>query len=212
MKNLRPLEEGIKVAWKIVPRSQTTCKRGEYCILFYSEIKDYYLYNAGYMLEQLDLWLASKNIGACWYGMGKTEEKSYNGLEFVIMIAIEKADEKDFRKDYTKAKRKSLEEIWKGSSFNNIASVVRYSPSACNTQPWLVEATQNKLDIYRLNGKRGMMPAKKVMFYNKIDIGIFILFLELCLKHEKISYKLHLISDSSDEKVNLVARYRIINE
>jgi hypothetical protein len=88
LEQINPLVYGIKTAIRIVPREQTNCPRGEYCILFYSELKEHYLENIGYMGEQLDLWLANNSIGACWYGMGKTEEQSYHGLSFVIMIAI----------------------------------------------------------------------------------------------------------------------------
>ena len=70
-----PLAEDIKTAVRIVPAKATTCRRGqEYCILLYSEKKDNYLQNIGYIGEQLDLYLASKNIGSLWFGIGKTEE------------------------------------------------------------------------------------------------------------------------------------------
>jgi len=59
------LVDGIKVDIKIDLAENTTCKRGqEYCILLYSETKDNYLQNIGYIGEQLDLYLASMNIGA----------------------------------------------------------------------------------------------------------------------------------------------------
>jgi len=204
--NLRPLTEGIRTEWRIVPRDETTCTRGEYCVLLYSEKKDYYLYNAGYMMQQLDLWLASQNIGACWYGIGRTKEKTYQGLDFVIMLAIEKEDETDFRRDYTKTKRKDLTEIWQGDCFCEIADVVRFAPSACNTQPWCVRADPDKLEVYRVLGKRGIMPAARVFYYNKIDMGIFILITELCLKHENIPYTTALLSDADEGQENLVAR------
>ena len=56
----KPLVDDIKVKIKIVKES-TTCRRGqEYCILLYSEKKDNYLQNIGYLGEQLDLYLVSK--------------------------------------------------------------------------------------------------------------------------------------------------------
>ncbi len=63
---LTPLLPDIAVECDIVTREQTTCKFGEYCLLFYSQEKQGDLLNAGYMLEQLDLYLASVDIGACW--------------------------------------------------------------------------------------------------------------------------------------------------
>lgn len=130
---LEPLSKHIKTAFRIVPKLQNTCKRGEYCILIYSEIKEHYLQNVGYLGEQLDLWLASKNIGACWYGVGKANEPTYNGLDFIIMLAIAKTSEKNFRKDYTKSKRKPIVDILIGKQYNTIAEVVRFAPSACNS-------------------------------------------------------------------------------
>ena len=196
---LRPLVPDISVEFKIVPRQETSCRRGEYCILVYSETKEHYLQNAGYMAEQLDLWLASKNIGACWYGMGKTKETQRHGLDFVIMIAIEKVEEAKFRKDYRKAKRKPLSEIWQGDGCPEIANVVRYAPSACNSQPWYVILGQNRLEVYRVKGKRGIMPKEKVHFYNQIDIGIFLLILDISLGHERISYTRELSAGVSED-------------
>ncbi len=61
--SFEPLLDNIKIKMKIV-KDSTTCKRGqEYCILLYSEKKDNYLQNIGYIGEQLDLYLVSKNIG-----------------------------------------------------------------------------------------------------------------------------------------------------
>ena len=86
---LVPLYPEIKTAIRIVRTEETTCKRGqEYCILFYSEKKDGYLANIGYLGEQLDLWLVSRDIGTLWFGIGKVEEASFEGLDFVIMMAI----------------------------------------------------------------------------------------------------------------------------
>ena len=171
--NLKPLVENIKVKIKIV-KDSTTCKRGqEYCILLYSEKKNNYLQNIGYIAEQLDLYLVSKNIGTLWFGIGKVEEKQLDGLDFVIMIAIAKVDsETKFRKDMYKSKRKKLPEIWNGNYYLDIANVVRFTPSSCNTQPWIVDSSKNELKVhrYRKEGKRGIMPMDMVKYYNQIDI------------------------------------------
>jgi len=204
IETLNPLVPDIKTAIRIVPARETSCKRGqEYCILLYSETKDNYLQNIGYLGEQIDLYLASINVGALWFGIGKVDEEQYNGLDFVIMIAIAKMDENKFRKDMFKSKRKALDEIWQGIYSEDIGNIVRFAPSACNTQPWQVEADKQKLTIYRYKkpGKRGIMPAVKVAYYNRIDIGIFLYFLELCLKHEKIEFERTLYNDLSNDDI-----------
>ena len=208
----KPLFPETKVDMKIVPANQTTCKRGqEYCILLYSEKKDSYLSNIGYIGEQLDLYLASLNIGALWFGIGKTDEPEYNGLDFVIMIAIAKMPQNKFRKDMLKSKRKPLYEVWHGEHYCNIGNIARFAPSACNTQPWIVEAVQDSLSVFRYKkpGKRGIMPAAMVTHYNRIDIGIFLLFLELCLKHEGIGFERILLPDTGDEEKTLIAVYQL---
>jgi len=213
-KTFRPLIDNIKVDIKIVSAEETTCKRDEeYCILLYSEKKDNYLQNMGYIGEQLDLYLASLNIGTLWFGFGKTENIKYNDLNFIIMIAIKKVSIDKFRKDMYKSKRKPLDEIWSGNKLN-FTNILRFAPSSCNTQPWKVENNKNELHIYRYKelGKRGMMPFDRIVYSNRIDIGIFILFMELCLKHEKIKIdrKIYVDSKKDDEtEKTLVASYFI---
>lgn len=210
----KPLVSDIKTEMKIVPADQTTCKRGqEYCILLYSEKRDRYLQNIGYIGEQLDLYLASLGIGTLWFGIGKTEKPVPEGMDFVIMIAIAKVAEDKFRKDMFKSKRKPLQEIWVGEPLPEVGDIVRFAPSACNTQPWLVEYSKGKLEVFRYKkpGKRGIMPAHKVIYYNQIDMGIFLLFLELCLTHQKIPFERTLYTDSQEANAEntLAAVYQL---
>jgi len=211
--NLKPLVEDIPVKMKIV-KDGVKCNRGqEYCILLYSEKKENYLQNIGYLGEQLDLYLVSKNIGTLWFGIGKVQEEKLDNLDFVIMIAIAKVDSSDkFRKDMYKSKRKEVEEIWEGEDYKQIANIARFAPSACNTQPWKVETSFNALKVYRYRkpGKRGIMPMEKVVFYNQIDMGIFLCFLEICLEKEKISFRREVFVEENHEKeLNLTAIYKI---
>ena len=205
-KTFKPLVENIKVDIRIVPNELTTCKRGqEYCILLYSEKKTNYLQNIGFIGEQLDLYLTSKNIGALWFGIGKTEEQTYNGLDFVTMIAICKVPEDKFRKDMFKSKRKPVEEIWHGTKYLDIASIVRFAPSSCNTQPWIVEEAEDRLLVYRYKkpGKRGIMAIHKVTYQNLIDIGIFILLLSLCMEYRGIKHSIQMHDDYSENEAEL---------
>ncbi len=201
-KRLTPLYPEIKTEIRIVPANTTNCMRGaEYCILFYSEKKDGYLQNIGYLGEQLDLHLVSKNIATLWFGIGKTKEKQYEGLDYVIMIAIRKVnDNAKFRKDMFKSKRKPADEIWEGEHIPGVTNIIRFAPSACNTQPWFVK-NNGELSVYRYKkpGKRGIMPAKMVPFYNRIDIGILLCFLDICLTHSNINYEKTLFSDCDDD-------------
>lgn len=89
--------------------------------------------------------------------------------------------------------------------------MVRFAPSACNTQPWLVEREGDALRVYRVRkpGRSGIMPAGQVAFYNQIDLGIFLCFLDLCLQRRHIRYeaKLH-AGPGSDGEETLAAVYK----
>jgi hypothetical protein len=118
--------------------------------------------------------------------------------------------ENSFRKDLSEAKRKSVDEIWTGEKLG-IADIVRYSPSAVNSQPWFVENVGNTLEVYRVwPNNRGIMPANRVNYFNRIDIGIFLFILEVCLEHEGIQTERIFHEDTAEERPDkvLVAEYK----
>ncbi len=204
----------IKTAIRIVPSSRVNFKRdAEYCVLIYSEEKDNYLMNAGYIGEQLDLYLVKNNIGSLWYGIGKPDKEYYNGLKYVIMFAIKKVNNQSlYRKDMYKSKRKSLKEIWSGDDLG-VADITRFAPSACNSQPWYVENKGGILTVnrYRKPGKRGIMPAKAVSYFNRIDIGIYLCFLDLCLENKSIKFSRKLfVDDGGENELTKVAEYTFL--
>ena len=212
-RTLTPLDPDIRTAVRIVPGGRTSLRCGqEYCIELYSERKDGYLQNIGYLGEQLDLYLASRNIGALWNGIGKPDEQTFDGLDYVIMFAVAKiGDESKFRKDMFRSRRKPAEEIWEGEQIPGVTDIVRFAPSACNSQPWFVR-NGGGLSVYRYRkpGKRGIMPAAKVPFYNRIDIGIFLCFLEICLQNAGFRLERELFRDGGDDgELTLNAKYTL---
>lgn len=203
----------IKTSIRIVPASEVNFKRdAEFCILIYSEEKENYLMNAGYLGEQLDLFLVKHDIGTLWFGIGKPDLPDYNEMKFVIMIAIHKVNDQSlYRKDMFKAKRKPLAEVWNGDDLS-IANIVRFAPSACNSQPWYIDNNDGILEVnrYKKPGKRGIMPAKAVSYYNRIDIGIFLCVLEICMNKKGISFTRELFTDNGSEaELTKVAEYTI---
>lgn len=210
-RHLVPLYPDIKTEIVIRKEKDSLCHRGnEYTIYFYSEDKDNYLSNIGYLGEQFDLYLTSKNIGTLWYGLGK-EKGEYEGLRFVIMMGIRKVNEDTFRKDMYKSKRKALEDIWKLDVYRQIGDIVRFAPSACNSQPWEVRGNPNELEIYRYRypGRVSLMNMETAFYFNRIDIGIFICFLELVLSHNNIEFDRTLFVDNIDQEYSLFARYEL---
>lgn len=202
----------IRTAIRIVTAEKVNFKRdAECCILIYSEKKGNYLMNAGYIGEQMDLYLVKHGIGTLWFGIGKPDEPAFDGLDYVIMLAIHKiSDGSLFRKDMFKAKRKPLEEIWSGDTLG-IAEIARFSPSACNSQPWSVRNEDGVLTVmrYRKQGRIGILTPASARHFNRIDIGIFLCILEICMAEKNICSDRELFADTADEEYSVVAKYHL---
>ena len=85
------------------------------------------------------------------------------------------------------SQRRPVDEIWQGGAMPSVAEVCAIPPVPVNTQPWLVQKEGQHLKVFRVSGKRGIMSKTLVLYYNRIDMGIFLCYLELCLDHERVS-------------------------
>lgn len=57
------------------------------------------------------------------------------------------------------------------------------------------------------------MPADKVSYYNQIDMGIFLCFLDVCLEHNDMDFECtYFVDNGSDEEKTIVATYYIANK
>ena len=176
--NLERLFPDIKTEFKIVRQDEvkaTSSVKAPYYMAVFSEEKEGYLTNVGFMLEQLDLYLSSNNIGTCWTGMGSPvkELKEDSELEFVIMLAFGNSDKSVHRNDVSEFKRKEVNEI--SNVDNELMQTVRFAPSSMNSQPWYYNQNNNEIDIYTVKNNvfKNIISGKM----NKIDIGISMCFL-----------------------------------
>lgn len=193
---INPLTDNAKIEFKIVKKDQTSAKFGQYCILIYSEKSQESLMNVGYMGEMLDLWLATQNIGACWYGMGKPKEVHSN-LDFTIMLTIGRAFEDEFKLERS-FKRKPLKQTWSGEIISGVCDFAKNAPSAVNFQPWHVENSDNTLLVSLKPNKILKMVAGKLMSEsNLIDMGIYICCLEICLNYNEYRFTRKINSDKT---------------
>ena len=207
---LKPLVPDIHVEFQIVPCSETNCKfNAEYCLLVYSEEGNLWLTNVGYMLEQWDLYLASLGIGVCWYGMGKVEEERQCDLVYAVMLAFGKCDPSAFRNgDYDFA-REDASDFWSGMNDARLGEIARLAPSSVNSQPWRVEQIDNKFNVYRQKGKVPILSNQLFKRWNKVDIGIFMCFVDIALESEGYTFTRVLGKDSDEGKRVLIATYTV---
>lgn len=174
--NIEPLIKGIKVEFGYLSsgdvRNLLPIKAPHY-LCIYSEEAENYLMNAGYMLQQADLYLSSQGIGSCWLGMAKPNQNvpgQLNGLDFVIMLAFGNSPEPVHRRDLSEFKRKNMDEIRNARGADNILASACFAPSASNSQPWFFTGNAERINVYR--EKLGMIKAVIYDKMNQIDIGI----------------------------------------
>lgn len=153
-------------------------------ICIYSEKKDGYLMNAGYLLQQVDLFLSAGSMGSCWLGMAKPNgdiPAQKNGLDYVIMLAFGDTDENIHRENISQFRRNSLSEITNIKDSEQLLEPVRLSPSASNTQCWYFSGSLQDIVVSRK--KLNLIKASLYGKMNQIDIGIALCHLELSLDH-----------------------------
>ena len=210
LKELKPLVPEIKVEYEIVPCSETSCRfNAEYCLLVFSEQKELWYTNIGYMLTQWELYLASQNIGVCWYAMGKTEKSELHGLSYVIMLAFGKASEDSYRKSLKEFNRNEVSEFWKNPSDMKVAEIARLAPSDVNSQPWKVVEKNNVIKVSREKSKSLVFSTLLFNLWNKVDMGIFLAYIEIGLESNGYTFERTLHPEVADKKSVLTATYKI---
>ena len=154
-------------------------------ICFYSEKKGDYLMNAGFVLQQLDLYLSANNLGSCWLGMAKPSKQVMepkNGMEFVIMLAFGNSNEQVNRADISVFTRKSISNISSIAGADELLEPVRLAPSASNTQSWFFSGNAQEITVSR--EKLNIIKAQLYGKMNQIDAGIALCHLWLSLENQ----------------------------
>ena len=187
--------DGDKPIVTVVDVSETSCPRGDLCLMYYGSKDEKGLVAAGYYLEQLDLYLQQNGVGVCWYGFGRTKERQKDGKDFVIMLNLGYAEEGALRHDESEFKRNDFSSFITGAFDERVLRDVRLCPSACNSQPWLLISDGESLKVKRGKGNISMLVGKYKDYFNLIDMGIFLFFLELSLKANGYSFDRELFSD-----------------
>lgn len=133
--------------------------------------------NAGYLMEQISLYLTSKEVGSCFLGSVKLSDKVKiaPGMEHVITLAFGKSNSSIYR---TSGKVRRLPEedtvVYKEDvteSVRTIVNAARIAPSSNNSQPWKFVVYNNRIHIFC---KKNLINIKQVSKLKLINIGIAI--------------------------------------
>ncbi len=187
---VNPLIPDIRVKFNVYSyeevKSLMAIKAPHY-VGIYSEKKDNFLLNAGYMLQQMDLYLSANNLGSCWLGMAKPSAalpEAVDGLDFVIMLAFGNPKEEVHRSSKSEFKRKTLEEIREGSGYEEVLEAARLAPSARNSQTWYFICKEKEILVCRKPA--GFVSEHLMARLNTIDVGIAMCHLDLALENRAL--------------------------
>ena len=169
----KPLYSEIKVDIRVVGKENVRFYfpwKSRQLLAVFSENKQGYLENVGFILQQVDLYLQSLGIGTCWLGLGKLRslEDMPEGMDFVILMAFGHTKPDFLRTSVAQFKRKSMEEI--SDICDQRLEPARLAPSSTNSQPWYFVHDGDMIHAYR--DKAGERRHKMLGHMNRIDMGI----------------------------------------
>jgi len=180
MKEIRPLFPEIRTEMRVLSNAEVKGMfkvSAPHFLAFFSEAKEGYLTNAGFMLQQMDLFLSSHGIGSCWQGGPKAVKEAQNAsdLEFVILLAFGKPAGDPHRKP-SEFKREPLAKITNIKGKEDLLEAARLAPSGMNNQPWYFTGEGGTIHVHS---------AKSLIVgrMNKISAGIALCHLWMAAAH-----------------------------
>lgn len=167
--------------------------KAPYYICISSEKSENYLLNAGYLMQQLNLYIESKGLGTCFLGAANPGRslKSTMKYDYVIALAFGKSKEPVFR-DPSEAKRLSENElvVYKeevSADIRKLIEAARYAPSSLNNQPWRFVVYKNRIHVFT---RKNPVIAKPLDRMKMIDMGIMLANLLIAAEELWIDVKL----------------------
>ncbi len=150
MAQLVPLYPEIRTEVKILYPMKVKLGKSPHYVVFFSERKPGYHENAGFMLQQVDLFLSARGLGTCWLGMvqGKSQMKKASTLKYVIALAVGYTNEPLHRNRMDQFDRKPKNLICNVMGGEDLIEPIRLAPSAMNRQPWWFTGTPEKIDVF----------------------------------------------------------------
>lgn len=168
----KPLDPEIRFTAQIVDREQVRFYlpwKAPQLIAVFSEKKDGYLENVGFVFQQVDLYLQSIGLGCCWMGLGKLRQMpQVDGMEFVILLAFGYPDEPALRTGPEEFRRRTPEQIADRSDPR--LEPARLAPSGTNSQPWYF--THEEAVFHAYCSEAGLLRHAMMGSINRIDMGI----------------------------------------
>lgn len=205
-KSVEPLDDSVKINIEIVECSKRMFSAPYYIVIF-SDEKEGYGMNAGYIMQYIVMYLTSMGLGSCYQAMsGAVAKCDAVGRKRVVAVAFGYADEETFR-DPLEASRLTQREIcvFKEDPDVNIYKLieaVRMAPSSLNFQPWRMVVYKHRMHIFV---KRSKLPINRLL--NSINIGIALANIDMAAESQWIDIvkkKVPAIREKGNRKLEYV--------
>ena len=198
---LKPMYAEIKTEFKIISPDQVTRKgmnKAPHFIAAFSEAKDAYKTNVGFMLQQMDLYFSATGLGSCWLGIPQPtkEVRESSNQEFIILMSFGNPKETLHRTSISQFKRKPLSEITNIVGADELLEPARLSPSAINLQNWYFTGDKNLIHAY--SAKSGFLRSVFGGSYFPVNVGIAICHLQLAAVH--LGWKTKIMFEEGKDK------------
>jgi nitroreductase len=201
LQSLKPLLEEIKTEFKVLSPSQVARKLGNnapHFIAAFSEAKDAYKVNVGFMLQQMDLYFSASGLGSCWLGIPQPTKEvlESSNLEFIILMSFGNPKEPLYRTSTSEFKRQPISEITNIEGATELLEAARLAPSAVNLQNWYFTGDKNTIHAY--SAKSGFLRTRIGGSYYPVNMGIALYHLQLAAEHS--GWKTKFVFDASRDK------------
>lgn len=160
-KEIEGLNPGIETEVSVVDNTKGQQRKlslfgvkAPYYLAIYSEDKDRALMNAGYIMEQMSLYICARGLGSCFVGSSRPKkgQKSLSNKRVVIMLAFGRS-KGNYKRKAVEAKRIDLDDLcvykevprqW----MKQLLDGARLAPSSLNSQPWRFVVYDNRIHIF----------------------------------------------------------------
>lgn len=169
----------ISATWKMFRAGEQRLKglflvKAPWYLAIYSPAVEGYQENAGYLMEQMSLYMHTLGIGSCYQGSAKLGKKEDSGLCQVMIMAFGRPAEplERSREEFRRMELKKLMSVHGnfGKVQRKLLEPARLAPSALNQQPWRFVVTDNRIHLFvKKPGKLGHTMQQN---FNLFDAGI----------------------------------------
>lgn len=173
----KPLDPNLPVCGEILGREHVKCVFPwvtPQVLAIYTDRSEGALTNAGFLFQQVDLYLQSLGLGTCWLGMGRLDASTgvalrrEDGLEFAMMLAFGHHKGKAPRSGAGDFKRRSLREI--ADPADERLEPARLAPSSVNSQPWYFVCEGEVFHGFCV--RQGVLKKHALSDMNQFDMGL----------------------------------------